>query len=403
MAGSAAPAVFSTAVAFQSVRRMKITTTGGLTAVVVGTGFAGKGHAEALRYNGVNVLGMVGRTESVLKDVAESLGIPRTFADLDEALAELHPSIVSVGTPGGAHVRPVESALRADCAVVCDKPLATTASEAKRLYRMARERGLTTAYAASYRYQPHVLLARELVRQGAIGEPWEAECVSHYNLDPMIPFGWSHRIQDGGGRLNNNFTHKLSIVLHILDGAVVEVAGETRNDMKRAPVVEGVHDFRYRERLIPDAGAVNDLVWADVDSEWSYTVMARIAGGSGDPVSALFKHSALQPRYHADYVALYGSEGAMHIDGSYAQGPLYLCKRKGAWHALEVPQRILTSLPGIEDDTQRNWTQLIRELVAHLGGRGPLCFQTFRDGWIDQEVIAAVRARKGWVDIPAEI
>ena len=47
-----------------------------------------------------------------------------------------------------------------------------------------------------------------------------------------------------GGRLNNNFTHKLAIALNVLGGEVLEVVGETRNDLKRAPVGHRLHDFR---------------------------------------------------------------------------------------------------------------------------------------------------------------
>lgn len=376
-----------------------------LTAVVVGTGFAGKGHTEALRYNGVSVTGIVGRTGSVVEQVAEELGIPECFTNINEALSSRTPSIVSVGTPGGAHMEPVESALRSGCAVICDKPLAANAADARKLYELSVSQKCTTAYAASYRYQPHALFARQLVHEGAIGEPWEVECVSHYNLNPLIPFGWSHKIDAGGGRLNNNFTHKLAIVLHILDGELKRVTGETRNDMKKAPVVEGVHDFRYRENLAPDSRDDESLNWADVDSEWSYTVLSRIDSriGTADPISAMFKHSALQPPFASDYIAVYGSDGALFIEGAYAQGPVHLRKRNEEWTQLELPRDIVAAIPDIEDDTQRNWTQLIKELVLYLHGEGSESFQTFRDGWIYQQAIDAIRAQDAWTDIRLDL
>jgi len=37
----------------------------------------------------------------------------------------------------------------------------------------------------------------------------EIECVSHYDLNVLIPHSWSHLLAEGGGRLNNNLTHKL--------------------------------------------------------------------------------------------------------------------------------------------------------------------------------------------------
>jgi hypothetical protein len=49
-----------------------------------------------------------------------------------------------------------------------------------------------------------------------IAEPLEVECISYLNLDRHIPFDWPHRAENGGGRLNNNCTHLLSIVTSVI-------------------------------------------------------------------------------------------------------------------------------------------------------------------------------------------
>jgi len=376
-----------------------------LSALVLGSGFAGQGHAEAFRDAGVEITGMASRTRIVVEQVAAEMKIPYATTDWQQALLDLKPDIVAVGTPGGAHFEPVMAALEQGCHVFCDKPLATAASEARKLYQKARQMGVKTAYAASYRYQPHVLLAKALVAAGVIGEPLEVECISHYNLNPLIPFGWSHRIDLGGGRLSNNFTHKLSIVLHVLQGSVIAVNGEARNDMHNAPVVEGVHDFREREKFAPSPEEFDQLEWRAVDSEWSYTVLTHIKPvlDHRQPVSALFRHGGLQPRFNEDYVAFYGREAALYIKGAYATGPLYLRRRGGQWDELPVPEEITASLPVIEDNTQRNWTQLVHEFVADIRGEGYAGYQTFKDGWIFQEVIDAVRAGQGWTKIASDL
>ena len=74
-----------------------------LKVLVVGTGFAGKGHVQAFRAAGAEIVGMVGRTPDVVEQVGQSLDIPVTGTDLEHALAVLKPDIVSVATPGGAH------------------------------------------------------------------------------------------------------------------------------------------------------------------------------------------------------------------------------------------------------------------------------------------------------------
>ena len=376
-----------------------------LRALILGSGFAGQGHAMALRDAGVEIAGMASRTQNVVENIAAEMNIPCATTNWQQALIELKPDIVAVGTPGGAHVEPVLAALEQGCHVLCDKPLATTASDTKAMYVKACEKGVKTAYAASFRYQPHALLAKELVADGAIGEPQETECNSHYNLDPLIPFGWSHRIDLGGGRLSNNFTHKLSIILHVLNAQITAVNGETRNDMYRAPVVEGVHDFRERGKFAPQNPGDPNLKWETVDSEWTYTVMARItpAREHRSHVSALFKHGGLQPRFAGDHVAFYGSDGAIYIKGAYAQGPLHLTRDKKNWEEIPVPSHITESLPNIKNDTQRNWTQLAREFVAHIQGEPYAGYQTFREGWIFQEVVDAIRRGHGWENIVQDV
>lgn len=374
-----------------------------LRGLILGSGFAGQGHALALRDAGVDIVGMAGRTEHVVRERVADLGIPHPFTDWRQALAELQPDIVAVATPGGAHFEPVMTALEQGCHVFCDKPLAATAKQSRRMFLKAQEAGVKTAFAASYRYQPHALLAKSLVVQGAIGEPLEVECVSHFNLDPLIPFGWSHRLDQGGGRLNNNFTHKLAIVLNVLDGRVIKVKGEVRNDMPKAPVVSGVHDFRRRRDFAPDRADDPDLIWAEADAEWSYTVLAQIdpAIPCAQPVSALFRHAGLQPRFDPDHIAFYGKDGAIYIKGWYAQGPLYLSSGRGDWQQIDVPDAVINSLPDIEDDTQRNWTQLANEFVADILGKANPTYQTFKDGWIYQEIVDAIRDDQTWIHVPS--
>lgn len=375
---------------------------GRLRALVHGSGFAGQGHARAFADCGVEVVGMVSRTRDVVTEVARKLSIPYAGTDWDEALDALNPDIVVMGTPGGAHFDPLMAALGKGCHAFCDKPLTVSASTARDVYKASEDAGVKTAFAASFRYQPHALLARELVAQGAIGQPWEVECVSHYNLNPLIPWGWSHRIDLGGGRLSNNFTHKLSIVEHVLDGHITEVNGESRNDMGRAPVVDGVHDFREREKFAPGPADTGKVKWRDVDSEWAYTVIAHVqaARAGNQPVTALFRHGGLLPRFQPDYVAFYGSEGAIHVSGSYAQGPLHMWRRGGEWERVAVPARITESLPRIEDDTQRNWTVLAGLFVKDIEGARSSDYQSFLDGWIYQEVVDAIRRREPWFKVP---
>ena len=220
--------------------------------LIHGTGFAGAGHTDAFRGAGVEVVGMVGRTENVVTEVADKLAIPYSSINWQEALKSCKPDIVSIGTPGGAHYEPIVQAIESGCHVFCDKPMTDSGKSAVELYRLANAANVKTAYAASFRYTPGILHAKQLVEEGAIGEPLEVECISHFNLEREIPFGWSHRKEDGGGRLNNNFTHTLSCVCSVVGDKIVSITGDVRDDLGRAPIVEGVHNFTTRRDFIPE-------------------------------------------------------------------------------------------------------------------------------------------------------
>lgn len=371
-----------------------------LKVLIHGTGYAGHGHAQAFRAESVEVVGMVGRTGSVVTEVAGKLAIPYAGTSWDDALAACKPDIVSIGTPGGAHAGPISKAIDSGCHVFCDKPLTESGRTARQIYQQSVDKGVKTAFAASYRYMPEVLHAKRLVSAGAIGEPLEVECISHFNLERDIPFGWSHRKEDGGGRLNNNFTHKLSIVTSVIGEQILAIKSEVRDDLGKAPIVDGVHNFRTRRDFIPDDLGDPSLKWGESNVEWSYTVLARLKSEfAANPVSVLFRHGGLYPRFNEDHVVFYGSKGAIYIKGHYGAGPLYLWDKNEAWQELKLPQDIAANLPDVADDTQRNWQFLVREFVKDIRGEPFEPYQTFREGSQYQQLIDLIRENNNWVDV----
>ena len=371
-----------------------------LKVLICGTGFAGQGHAEAFRYAGADVVGIVGRTASVVKEVSEKMGIPYGGTDWQQALEECQPDIVSIGTPGGAHLEPIRQAIAQGCHVFSDKPLTESGETAKLLYDLAQEKGVKTAFAASFRYMPHVLHAKQLVAEGAIGEPLEVECISHFNLEREIPFGWSHRKEEGGGRLNNNFTHKLSIVTSVVGERILAIMAEVRDDLGKAPIVEGVHNFKSRRDHIPDNLDDPSLRWGESNVEWTYTVLAQLESEyASKPVSVLFKHGGLNPRFNEDHIVFYGSEGAIYIKGHYGSGPLYLYGADKKWHEQDLPAEIAANVPDVEGDTERNWRYLVREFVKDISGEPAAPYQTFREGSQYQQLIDIIRRNANWVDV----
>ncbi|MBH0057908.1 Gfo/Idh/MocA family oxidoreductase [Pseudoalteromonas sp. SWXJZ94C] len=373
--------------------------------LIHGTGFAGQGHAEAFRYAGAEIVGIVGRTQSVVQQVAKDMAISYSGTDWQKALEDCKPDVVSIATPGGAHVDPIKQAIAFGCHVFSDKPLTADGSTSKELYTLAVEKGVKTAFASSFRYMPEILHAKRLVAAGAIGEPLEVECISHFNLERDIPFGWSHRREDGGGRLNNNFTHMMSIVTSVVGEKILSIMGEVRDDLGKAPIVEGVHNFKTRRDFIPQD--INDpsLKWGESNVEWSYNVLAQLESEfAKKPVSVMFKHGGLHPRFNEDHIVFYGSKGAIYIKGHYGAGPLYLYGENNGgdhkeWLEQALPADIAADVPDVEGDTERNWRYLIRELVNDIKGEDVAPYQTFKEGSQYQQLIDLIRKNDYWVDV----
>ena len=54
----------------------------------------------------------------------------------------------------------------------------------------------------------------------------------------------------------------------MLDGEIDKVVDTIRNNMDKAPIVTGVHDFRTRRDFVPDKDKLEAIKWADVNAEW---------------------------------------------------------------------------------------------------------------------------------------
>lgn len=369
--------------------------------LVYGTGFAGQGHTAAFRDANAEVVGIVGRSKEVTEEVALKLNIPYAGTDWQTALEVCKPDIVSIATPGGAHVEAIKAAINFGCHIFCDKPLTESGETAEEIYQLSVTKNVKTAFAASFRYMPEVMHAKQLIASGVIGEPREMECISHFNLDPHIPFGWSHTIAAGGGRLNNNFTHLLSIATSLIGENIIAINGEIRNDMPKAPVVEGVHNFTERRNFIPEDINDPELEWKEADVEWSYNVLAQLESDypAKNPVTVLFKHGGLTPRFHDDHLLIHGSKASIYIKGNYGAGPLYISGANNTWEEIKLPQEISDSLPDIKDDTLRSWTHLAIEFVKDISGEKVEPYQTFEDGCKYQKIIDLIRRNDRWVSV----
>src|ERR1700733_5355595 len=109
---------------------------------IVGTGFMGPAHAEALRRLGLVVRGILGSSAEKSVRAASQLGLPHAYATYDELLADRGVHSVHITTPNKRHHAMVGPALDAGKHVLCEKPLAMNARESRELVDRASRSGL---------------------------------------------------------------------------------------------------------------------------------------------------------------------------------------------------------------------------------------------------------------------
>ena len=137
-------------------------------AVVVGPGYIGAVHADALQRIGVEVAGFVGTGTDAGRRRAESFHVP-FFTSLAEALASGPVDCVHITTPNHLHAPLAREAIVAGKHVVCEKPLAIDAVEGEALLRLASHAGIVHAVNFNFRFYTLVRQMREAVRSGSLG------------------------------------------------------------------------------------------------------------------------------------------------------------------------------------------------------------------------------------------
>ena len=371
-------------------------------AIVIGAGWAGEGHTAALRACDVDVVAICGRDQERVRVAAEKLGIPEASTDWRRSLANLQPTVVAIATPASLRGEIVEQAAAAGIHILTDKPLATTADEAGRLYRLVAAAGVKHAYAATLVYDPSIAWLSELVREGAIGQLQQIFYELRMDHPPLEAFGWWSMVATGGGPLNNFFAHMLPVFQAVAGGEVARVVGMAQQSHHRVPVIPSIHDERTRVRwdIYPSPEEMAKLEWREFDAETHFSALLTIRVAHGEvPVSAFIaERSAVE--WPPNGLRLYGTEGALLADGLASWKVSRLHGRGGVLEELPVPQRLLQQLPQVGDEAENKWAALAREFLADIRGEAFRPYLTFRDGWRFQCIIEAIRNGLGWQLVP---
>ena len=170
---------------------------------IIGTGTMAGSHAESFSaMKGVRLAACADIDAARARAFAARWNIPKWYSDYRVLLATESLDAVSVVTVDAAHAPVTLAAIARGLAVMCEKPLATTLADARKMRDAARARGVVTQVNFSYRNAPCAQAAAALIRDGGIGRVLHVE--SSYLQGWLLQDTW------GDWRTTDSLTWRLS-------------------------------------------------------------------------------------------------------------------------------------------------------------------------------------------------
>jgi predicted dehydrogenase len=374
-----------------------------LRAGVIGTGFIGPVHVEALRRVGVDVTAICDVGDLAAKAAAR-LRIPRAFSDYREMLACPEVDVVHITTPNRFHCEMSLAALRAGKHVVCEKPLAMNTTETARI--VAKAKAAKRVFAVNYnvRFYPAVLALRRLVARGEFGD------IIHVNGSYMqdwlfkdTDYNW-RLLPKEGGRLRavaDIGTHWMDTVSFILGAGIQSVFADlaTWHKIRQRPLGE-VETFAK-------ADAKLQFATYRVQTDDFASVLLRFANGARgnlavSQVAAGRKNCIRLEVYGAKKSAWWCSEEPETLHCGNRDGANETAVRAtaafgdGAAGLMDYPPGHVEGFP---DTFKMNFRNIY---AAVAGSPGERLFASVRDGHQEVAVCEAIlksnQARK-WVNV----
>ena len=250
-------------------------------AAVIGTGFIGTVHVEALRRIGVSVRGVLGSSPERGAARADAIGVATAYPSLDDLLADDGVQVVHVTSPNDLHVSQTEAALRAGKHVVCEKPLAMTAADSARLVALAAETGLVNATNFNIRFYPLNQHAREVIADDGLGQV--RLVTGRYFQDwLLLESDWNWRLQpDRGGALRavgDIGSHWLDLMTYVTGQHVASVMADLTTFIETRREPTGPVETFSTDRSV-------ETVEREIATEDAATILLRFDGGARGAVS----------------------------------------------------------------------------------------------------------------------
>lgn len=244
---------------------------------VIGTGFMGKVHSEAIRRLGVvDIVAVVANTKEEAAGFGRSIGVERTGDDYKAVLADKEIEAVHVCTPNSLHYPVSKDALLAGKAVLCEKPLTLSVKEAQDLVDTAAKTGLPNCVNHNLRYYPVVQHIRRMIEAGELGDVLIAQ--GSYSQDWLLydtDYNWRIESKHNGPlrAMGDIGSHWMDMVQHLTGLKITELCAD----------LQTVHKTRKRPKTAIETFAGKTLRPEDyeevpIDTEDYGAVLLHLGG-----------------------------------------------------------------------------------------------------------------------------
>ncbi len=191
---------------------------GELRVAVIGLGWAGEQHVEGYRrIPGVRVVALAGMEDERVRRAGEALGISALYRDGEELLAAEDLDAVSICTPNFLHARLGLMALERGLHVLTEKPMATSAAEARAMVDAATRRHRVLHVSFNHRERGDVRVLRRCIDEGRLGRIYHAKASWMRRRGiPHLGSWYTSKQMAGGGPLIDLGVHVLDMALHLM-------------------------------------------------------------------------------------------------------------------------------------------------------------------------------------------
>ena len=197
---------------------------------VIGTGFMGRVHTEAIRRLGhVEVAAIAAENAELAAAFAAATGIEKAVDDYNEILADPEIEAVHICTPNALHYPIAKAAILAGKNVLCEKPLATSVAEARELVDLAKERNVANCLNHNLRFYPLVQQMRAMIANGALGDILVVQ--GTYSQDWLLydtDFNWRVMAKENGPlrAMGDIGSHWMDLIKHVTGLAITSLCAD---------------------------------------------------------------------------------------------------------------------------------------------------------------------------------